>query len=267
VALYGFKPYADARKGAWVGSIPTRSRHMKRLRAGGRGAGATRSMTPIRTRWAPAALGALLTLVLAQALAQMFPHSAAAQVRDTVVVVNPVPTPAEQADDLPELPELDEPTTPGGAFLRAVLLPGWGHASIGAYTRGGFYFAAETTAGFLLARTVRRLGAAKDARDLKEDRLRAQLLGAGRPADSVDVLVQGDPEVARAQRLVRSRRQQMEDWAALGLFFVFLSGADAFVSAHLRDFPEPVTLDVVPAAGGAVGVGLSVPVGRRRPGR
>ena len=37
------------------------------------------------------------------------------------------------------------PTTasvsPGGAFLRAVLVPGWGHVSIGANARAGAYFA------------------------------------------------------------------------------------------------------------------------------
>ena len=215
-------------------------------------------MTAIPTRWTLLALGVLFLAAAA--------HDAAAQVPDTVVVVNPVPTPAQETV---ELPELDEPTTPGGAFLRAVLLPGWGHASIGSYTRGGFYFAAETTAGFLLARTVRRLEIAKDARDLKEDRLRERLLADGSDPDSVAAQIDADPEVARSRRLVRSRRQQVEDWAALGLFMVFLSGADAFVSAHLRDFPEPIplSLEVEPIRSGAVGVGISLPLGPPRRGR
>lgn len=182
-----------------------------------------------------------------------------AQQPDTVVVVTPVPQPTEESV---ELPDLERPTTPGGAFLRSLILPGWGHASIGAHTRGGFYFAAETTAGFLLVRTVRRLATAKDARDLKEDRVREGLLAAGTDPDSLDARVGEDREVARARRLVRSRRQQVEDWAALGVFFVFLSGADAFVSAHLRDFPEPVSVEIAPrSASGGVSFGLTVPLG------
>jgi hypothetical protein len=199
-------------------------------------------------------------LALAIILCAGAAHPASAQVSDTVVVVTPVPGPVRESIDLPQI---DGPTTPGGAFLRAVLIPGWGHASIGAYTRGGFYFAAETTTGFLLARTIRRLALAKDARDMKEDRLREELLAAGTDADSVAALVELDPDVARSRRLVRSRRQQVEDWAALGLFVVFLSGADAFVSAHLRDFPEPIpfTLELAPRPAGGVSLGLSLGVG------
>jgi hypothetical protein len=202
--------------------------------------------------------GALLALAALLGCAQ--PARLWAQVPDTVVVVSPVPARAQESV---ELPELDEPTTPGGAFLRAVLLPGWGHASIGAYTRGGFYFAAETTVGFLVARTARRLELAKDARDLKEDRVRDELLAGGTDPDSVKARVDADPEVARSQRLVRSRRQQLEDWAALGLFMVFISGADAFVSAHLRDFPEPIpaSLEIAPRPGAGVELGLRLGVG------
>ena len=259
MALRGFKPRADARKGAWVGSIPTRSRHSRRAFAAGiRGPGTTRSMNAIGPRIARLTLAALASGAIAQ--------TASAQARDTVVVVTPAPTPVQPSV---QLPQPERPTTPGGAFLRAVLLPGWGHVSIGAYTRGGFYFAAETTTGFLLARTIRRLALAKDARNLKEDRLREALLAAGTKADSVDARVDLDPDVARSRRLVRSRRQQVEDWAALGLFMVFLSGADAFVSAHLRDFPEPIpmTLDAGPRPGGGVTLGLSLAVGPPRAGR
>ncbi|MSR35930.1 MAG: hypothetical protein EXR95_04690 [Gemmatimonadetes bacterium] len=190
---------------------------------------------------------------------------AAAQQRDTVLVVTPVPTRAEGSV---RLPDVDRGTTPGGAFVRALLIPGWGHASVGAYTRGGFYFAAETTTAFLLARTMRRLALAKDARDLREEGLRESLLASGASPDSVAALVDGDPRVARSRRLVRSRRQQVEDWAALGVFAMFLSGADAFVSAHLRNFPEPVsaTLEVAPGSAG-VTVGLRLPVGRPHRGR
>lgn len=192
------------------------------------------------------------------------PPPAAAQARDTAVV-RTVPQPTRSSV---QLPAVDEPTTPGGAFVRALLLPGWGHAAIGAYTRGGFYFAAETTTGFLLARTIRRLELAKEGRDLKEDRLREQLIGQGITSDTaLAARLDADPDVARSRRLVRSRHQQVEDWAALSIFLVFVSGADAFVSAHLRDIPKPipVTLDVAPAGGaGRVALGLRVALRSRR---
>ena len=38
--------------------------------------------------------------------------------------------------------------TPGGAFLRAVLIPGWGHVSIGANARAGVYFAIESAVAY-----------------------------------------------------------------------------------------------------------------------
>ena len=52
--------------------------------------------------------------------------------------------------------------SPGGAFLRAVIVPGWGHASIGSYTRGGFYFAAQAATVSTLLRTRVRIGTAQD---------------------------------------------------------------------------------------------------------
>ena len=147
--------------------------------------------------------------------------------------------------------------TPGGAFLRALILPGWGHASIGSYGRGGFYFLTESTTGFMLFRTLHRLGNAKDARDLKESRVR-ETLPAGLSSDSVAVLVGRDAEVAHTRRLVFTRRQQLEDWMAVGVFLLFVSGADAFVSAHLRDFPPAVEVQAALLPGGAAHIGFSV---------
>ena len=175
---------------------------------------------------------ALCLLLWRTPLPAQQPDTLPAQPPDTLVVVT------ETEPDV-QLPELDEPTTPGGAFLRAVLLPGWGHASIGSYRRGTFYFAAEATTGLLLARTLWRLDRAKDAQRLEEMWF-AAALPPGLSQDSVAVLLDRDQTVDDARELVDARRQQVEDWIALGAFLVFLSGADAFVSAHLRDFPEPL---------------------------
>ena len=50
--------------------------------------------------------------------------------------------------------------TPGGAFLRAVLVPGWGHVSIGANARAGVYFAIESAVAYGIIRTRRRISEA-----------------------------------------------------------------------------------------------------------
>ena len=201
----------------------------------------------------------------------------------TTLAFRPVPLAAQQPDTLaiPTGPAASVPSavrisapegapSPGGAFLRAVLIPGWGHASIGSYSRGAFYFAAEATTGIMLARTLRRLGVAEDARDLEETRLTEVLLAQGVSADSIPARLDGDQSVDDARALVDARRQQLEDWIALGAFLVLFGGADAFVSAHLSDFPAPLEPQarLVPGPGGTTAeLGISVrvgPPGRRR---
>ena len=51
------------------------------------------------------------------------------------------------------LPEANS-VTPGGAFLRAVLVPGWGHVSIGAHTRARVYFALESAVAYGIIRSA-----------------------------------------------------------------------------------------------------------------
>ncbi|HEX5724283.1 MAG TPA: hypothetical protein VFX98_02390, partial [Longimicrobiaceae bacterium] len=61
--------------------------------------------------------------------------------------------------------------------------------------------------------------------------------------------------------LVRDREAQREDWITLSLFWLFFSGADAFVAAHLRDFDAHV--GAVPTPEGGVRLQATVPVGNR----
>src|SRR5262249_49420172 len=157
-----------------------------------------------------------------------------------------------------ELPKVSQPTSPGGAFVRALILPGWGHAAIGSYTRGGFYFLTETTTAFMLLRTQRHIDVAKAGRDLQESRAREQISASGANPDSVSVFVGRDAGVLHARHLVEARRQQRQDWAALGVFLLFISAADAFVSAHLRDFPGPVDVTAAPSPSGATTLGFRV---------
>ncbi len=180
---------------------------------------------------------------------------------DTVEVVTGAPAGHEDV----VLPDVSRGTSPGGAFVRALLLPGWGHAAIGAYTRGGFYFAMEGSAGYMLVRTALRKRAAEATRDLRESQARAALAREGvTNPDSITARLQNDRTVADARSLVDSRGQQFQDWMALEVFLVFLSGADAFVSAHLAHFPAPVAVEAAPVStvgGTALELGFKVPVG------
>lgn len=155
------------------------------------------------------------------------------------------------------------PVSPGGAFLRSLAVPGWGHAAVGSYTRAGFYFTTSAATGWMLFKTARFLDAAETRRDLVEAEVREQLEREGVTApDSVTARLEANPRLRSVQGLVEARSQQMEDWTAFGLFWLLLSGADAFVSAHLADFPEPVEVDL--RSGGLQGpseLRISVPVG------
>ena len=68
--------------------------------------------------------------------------------------------------------------------------------------------------------------------------------------------IDSDQAVQDAENLVGVRRQQREDWFAFGLFFLLLGGADAFVAAHLADFPEPLETVIRPLPNMGVELGF-----------
>lgn len=152
--------------------------------------------------------------------------------------------------------------SPGGAFLRAAVLPGWGHASIGAYHRGAFYFLVESASAWMLVKTRRRFSDADRRLRFEEDLMRADLVSAG-VNDEAEIREQleADPMLEDLRNLKEARRQQREDWTAVSLFLVLLSGVDAYVSAHLQDFPAPLTLEAQPVGNGRLelSLGFSLP--------
>ncbi len=182
------------------------------------------------------------------------------------VTAQNVPTPPPDAPT-PDLvlgrPALDPPS-PGGAFLRSLALPGWGHAAIGSYGRGAFYVAAEAGTWYALIRTRMRLNEARDRASLRERNLRAGLEREGL-TDPIEIeqRLDADARLQDVRGLVESRESQQEDWVALGIFLMLLSGADAYVSAHLANFPEPIDVGVVPGTAGGVELAVRVPVGGR----
>ncbi len=137
--------------------------------------------------------------------------------------------------------------SPRGALFRALALPGWGHAAIGAYNRGAFYFVLESATAWELVKTRERLLDARRRAAFREQIIRQDLAARGTTdPDSILAHLNGDQQLGDLNGLATARKSQQQDWIALGIFLVFLSGADAYVSAQLQHFPAPITLDAVP---------------------
>jgi len=115
------------------------------------------------------------------------------------------------------------PVTPGGAFLRSLILPGWGQARLGRNVTGGLFLVWEGVCATMVWKAQWQLDYAR-ARD----------------------------------KFVASHTQEREDWIVLLVFNHFLSAAEAWVSANLYDFPATLKSRRLP--GGAVGVGVEVPL-------
>jgi len=113
--------------------------------------------------------------------------------------------------------------SPFNALWRSMLLPGWGQARLNRKLPAGIFVAWE---GVTLGMTL------KTRSEL--DYLRRT--GSGR-ADS--------------------KRQEHEDWLVLLVFNHLFAGLDAYVAAHLADFPGDLRLQSLPEG---VGAGMAVPL-------
>jgi hypothetical protein len=135
--------------------------------------------------------------------------------------------------------------TPRGAFLRSLLIPGWGQTKLDRGTAGAAFVLTEAIAVTMIIKSKRQLDRAKDARG---DSI---VIGFERASDGSVVRDPGgnpvlvfepDPLAGRT----RSRRQQLEDWIAILAFNHLFSGADAFVAGHLGDIPRRVSMRPTP---------------------
>jgi hypothetical protein len=113
--------------------------------------------------------------------------------------------------------------SPFNALWRSLLLPGWGQARLNRKLAGGMFIAWE---GVTLGMSL------KTRRELRYLRR----TNSGRADD---------------------KRQEHEDWVVLLAFNHLFSGLEAYISAHLADFPGDLRLQAVP---GGLGAGLSVPI-------
>ncbi len=153
------------------------------------------------------------------------------------------PAPPDTAVVRDTIPAADAPRRhPRDAFIRSMIIPGWGQAWVGAPGRGGVYFAMEAGALWMVYKSHQKL----------------------REAQQQEAWLREIGELAPQQDgpLVGPRRQQREDWITLAIFLLFFSGADAFVAAYLADFDEHI--GVLPVPGGGMRFEATIPVGRRR---
>ena len=117
---------------------------------------------------------------------------------------------------------------PMGAFLRSFILPGWGQAATGRRVTGAMFAAWEGVTAMMT------LKAQSEYHYLKETNW---------------------PNIG-------AKRQEVQDWLVLWIFNHFFSGAEAFVSAHLQDFPKDLKIRAFPerGRGRGLGVGVSLPL-------
>jgi hypothetical protein len=110
---------------------------------------------------------------------------------------------------------------PMGAFLRSFLLPGWGQAATDRPMTGAVFVAWEGVTAMMT------LKAQQEANYFK----------------------------AIHSANLRLKRQEVQDWLVLWVFNHLFSGAEAYVSAHLRDFPPDLKVRAFPG-----GIGVSIPI-------
>jgi hypothetical protein len=113
--------------------------------------------------------------------------------------------------------------SPMGAFWRSFVLPGWGQAKLNRKLTGGIFLAWE---GVTLGMSL------KTRQELEYLRR----TNSGRAED---------------------KRRQHEDWLVLLAFNHVFAGLEAYVSAHLADFPGDLHLQATP---GGVGGSVSIPI-------
>ncbi|HEX9488034.1 MAG TPA: hypothetical protein VF976_13275 [Gemmatimonadales bacterium] len=112
---------------------------------------------------------------------------------------------------------------PMGAFLRSLLVPGWGQAATGRHVTGAVFATWEGVSAMMTLKAQSELNYLRETRS----------------------------------SLIDAKKQEVQDWIVLWVFNHLFSGAEAFVSAHLQDFPKDLQVRAFPG-----GVGISLPVPR-----
>ncbi|HET8836203.1 MAG TPA: hypothetical protein VFN08_15845 [Gemmatimonadales bacterium] len=112
-------------------------------------------------------------------------------------------------------------TSPMNAFWRSFLIPGWGQAKLGRKLTGGLFVAWEGTTLAMSLKTRHELAYLRRTNSARAD----------------------------------DKRREHEDWLVLLGFNHLFAGLEAYVSAHLSDFPGDLRLQAAPhGIGGSVSV-------------
>jgi hypothetical protein len=118
-------------------------------------------------------------------------------------------------------PDTSHQIRPMGAFWRSLLIPGWGQSATGRNTTGALFVVWEGVTAMMT------LKAQQEANYMKQ-------VGSGS---------------------LNAKRQEVQDWIVLWVFNHLFSGAEAYVSAHLQDFPADLRIRAFPR-----GIGISLPL-------
>lgn len=166
----------------------------------------------------------LRAALLAACIALAAPAALGAQ--DTTAVVRDTAAAVRDTLRAPAIPTARgaPPVSPGGAFLRSALLPGWGQFTLRRPVVGAIFIGTEAlTLGMSIYKNQQRN----------------------------DALDRGDEEAAA------TATRQREDWLILLAVNHLAAGIEAFVAANLWDFPGQLT--VRPAPGGRTEALLTFP--------
>ncbi|MGH7590807.1 MAG: hypothetical protein ACREL2_05165, partial [Gemmatimonadales bacterium] len=128
----------------------------------------------------------------------------------------------------PRLTPLDStaikpPITPMGAFFRSLMIPGWGQATLGRKVTGGIMVAWEGVTLGMTLKTSHELAYYENTHS----------------------------------GLIPAKEQERQDWLVLLVFNHLFSGLEAYVSAHLWDFPPDLHIQALPHG---VGATVSIPL-------
>jgi hypothetical protein len=207
-------------------------------------------------------LGVAFTVLFVTSMAR---QAAAQEAGDTVL------TPIQRVD-----PPM-QGVSPRGAMIRSFALWGWGQGAVGSYFRGGVWFSMEASTVYMLFRTIGRLRTAQEfnrrvetfARDSldriieRDTSIVRRVLTPPVQEDltnpqTYEAAVSEAPGVATARKLVSARKQQRQDWVTYAIFFTLMSGVDAYVNAHLHDFPTTIATEA--RRDGSLSISVQVPL-------
>jgi hypothetical protein len=115
------------------------------------------------------------------------------------------------------------PISPINAFWRSFLLPGWGQARLNRKLTGGIFIAWEGVTLGMSLKTRHELAFLRRTGSVRAE----------------------------------NKRREHEDWLVLLAFNHLFAGLEAYVGAHLADFPGDLRITAAP---GGVGASVSVPL-------